>query len=299
MSLYISAYSEGSSTLSGPPTVLRSLTTFSETFANASKQELPITAAFHASHLQQPDYEKIIGSSAALDLPLTGNVEIVSASASKSFESKRSKNLGELLKCGLESIFQSPLNWSKVVQGIVKPSPLLETDTRLKVILTSFGPNALIKSFLKVAATEDVEVIVTKPASAETHTTETNSKSRSGSGDIAVIGMAGRFPGADDLSEFWEIIENARDLHREIPKDRFDLKTHYDPSGAVPNTTITPFGCFIEKPGLFDSRLFRMSPREAKQTGEQLYFSWIGTVEINFDLFSSIVSNGETDFTLV
>lgn len=32
------------------------------------------------------------------------------------------------------------------------------------------------------------------------------------------------------------------------------------------DTSITPYGCFIDEPGLFDAAFFNMSPREAQQT---------------------------------
>ncbi|KAL8715827.1 MAG: hypothetical protein Q9220_000494 [cf. Caloplaca sp. 1 TL-2023] len=51
-----------------------------------------------------------------------------------------------------------------------------------------------------------------------------------------------------------------------VPPDRFDVEKHYDPSGKKRNTSHTPYGCFIEEPGLFDPRFFNMSPREATQT---------------------------------
>lgn len=51
-----------------------------------------------------------------------------------------------------------------------------------------------------------------------------------------------------------------------VPKDRFNVDTHYDPTGKIRNTSHTPFGCFIDEPGLFDPRFFNMSPREATQT---------------------------------
>lgn len=44
------------------------------------------------------------------------------------------------------------------------------------------------------------------------------------------------------------------------------METHCDPSGVLKNTTVTPFGCFMDHPGFFDARLFNMSPREAAQT---------------------------------
>ena len=52
----------------------------------------------------------------------------------------------------------------------------------------------------------------------------------------------------------------------QIPPDRFDVKKHYDAHGKVRNTSHTPYGCFIDEPGLFDPRFFNMSPREATQT---------------------------------
>ena len=53
---------------------------------------------------------------------------------------------------------------------------------------------------------------------------------------------------------------------KKIPPDRFDAEAHTDPSGNGKNKSITPYGCFIEQPGLFDPRFFNMSPREARQT---------------------------------
>ena len=58
----------------------------------------------------------------------------------------------------------------------------------------------------------------------------------------------------------------AIDLLSKIPKDRFNVDTHYDPTGKIRNTSHTPYGCFIDEPGLFDPRFFNMSPREATQT---------------------------------
>ena len=51
----------------------------------------------------------------------------------------------------------------------------------------------------------------------------------------------------------------------QIPKSRFDLSEHFDASGNGKNTTSTPFGCFLDNPGMFDNHLFNVSPREALQ----------------------------------
>ncbi|KAB8275833.1 hypothetical protein BDV30DRAFT_236087 [Aspergillus minisclerotigenes] len=47
---------------------------------------------------------------------------------------------------------------------------------------------------------------------------------------IAIIGMAGKGPGSDDLEEFWNVILKGVDLHQEVPPDRFDVKAYYCPS---------------------------------------------------------------------
>ena len=51
-----------------------------------------------------------------------------------------------------------------------------------------------------------------------------------------------------------------------MPADRFDVKSHCDPSGKTKNTSLTPYGCFVDHPDQFDTHLFNMSPREAAQT---------------------------------
>lgn len=80
---------------------------------------------------------------------------------------------------------------------------------------------------------------------------------------LAVVGMSCRLPGgANDNELFWKLMMEGRDVHSEVPADRFDLKTHFDPTGNTPNATETPFGNFIDDPGMFDAAFFNMSPKE-------------------------------------
>ncbi len=39
---------------------------------------------------------------------------------------------------------------------------------------------------------------------------------RRASEDIAIVGLSGRFPGAESLNEFWQVLENGLDLHKEV-----------------------------------------------------------------------------------
>ena len=39
---------------------------------------------------------------------------------------------------------------------------------------------------------------------------------------IAIVGMGMRAPEADDIDSFWRLLEEKRDVTREIPKERFN-----------------------------------------------------------------------------
>lgn len=81
---------------------------------------------------------------------------------------------------------------------------------------------------------------------------------------IAIVGFSGRFPRVNDLESFWDIIHQGLDVHARVPPLQWDEKTHVDTSGDGKNTTMTPFGCWLDNPDRFDARFFGISSREAK-----------------------------------
>ncbi|KAG5982999.1 hypothetical protein E4U55_000998 [Claviceps digitariae] len=82
--------------------------------------------------------------------------------------------------------------------------------------------------------------------------------------EIAVVSMAGRFPESDTLDEFWHLRVSGQTTHRESPLSRFGVQDLYDPT-RTHDALLARHGCFIKKPGLFDHRLFNISPRETLQ----------------------------------
>ncbi len=80
---------------------------------------------------------------------------------------------------------------------------------------------------------------------------------------IAVVGMSGKFPGADTLDEFWENLTSATNTVTPVPLHRWDSKKHYDDTLATPNSTNSKWGGFIKDIDKFDPSFFKISPREA------------------------------------
>ncbi|ACL75230.1 SDR family NAD(P)-dependent oxidoreductase [Ruminiclostridium cellulolyticum] len=83
--------------------------------------------------------------------------------------------------------------------------------------------------------------------------------------DIAIIGISGRYPLADDLDEFWENLRNGRDCVTEVPPSRWDASEYYDPDqdNAKYGKMYSKWGGFINDPEFFDALFFKISPKEA------------------------------------
>ncbi|MGO4423155.1 type I polyketide synthase, partial [Streptomyces sp. MCAF7] len=89
------------------------------------------------------------------------------------------------------------------------------------------------------------------------------------SDDIAIIGVAGRYPEADDVDEFWRNLRAGRDSIEEIPRERWDNSRFYDPDKSAFGKTYGKWGGFIRGADRFDPLFFRMSQIEAEHTDPQ------------------------------
>ena len=76
---------------------------------------------------------------------------------------------------------------------------------------------------------------------------------------IAVIGMACKFPGADSIEEFWQILKSGGSELGEIPAARFETRGLHRSADTDPRF----WGNFIRDADAFDHRFFRKSSREA------------------------------------
>jgi monodictyphenone polyketide synthase len=191
-------------------------------------------------------------------------VPIFSTNTGRPFPGKTASKLFHNI---LEEVLTQSIKWDNVISGIVQQVKATATsECTVLMFRNSLPARDLVESLnlesgqFKTRSTDVIPWIV-KPVS-QPQRPRDNQQAK-----IAIVGMACRMPdGATDTEKFWEILDKGLDVHRKIPADRFDVDTHHDPTGKRVNTSVTPYGCFIEEPGLFDAPFFNMSPREALQT---------------------------------
>lgn len=100
-------------------------------------------------------------------------------------------------------------------------------------------------------------------------TVKRNTKAGTIIDDIAVIGMAGRFPNSDNTAEFWENLSEGKDLIKEVPRDRWDIKEIFDPNAEGFGKTYSKWGGFVNDIDKFDAPFFKIFPAEAEKMDPQ------------------------------
>ena len=256
---YISAVSVMAVTITGPPATVKRL--FEESSLSQSHRvPIPVYAPYHAEHLySDSDCDKIFeGQVADILKKYQPSYMVHSASTGKPIVAE---NTFELAKIAISEMLQKPVRWNNLLEETVSQLLSKKGSSRIYALGVS-NIAASLQSALKAGGQTDVTAIDYNSWSEQTEATN----GRTQNDKVAIVGIAGRFPSAASHEALWDLLMKGLDVHRRIPKDRFDADAHCDPSGKGKNKSHTPFGCFIDEPGLFDPRFFNMSPREAAQT---------------------------------
>ncbi|KAK7739171.1 Type I Iterative PKS [Cytospora paraplurivora] len=263
---YISAVSVSSIAISGPPTTLKAL---SESVSLSGKPtELPVYGPYHAAHLHSSaDVAKILrlddeDVKDALHKTKPRSSIMSCRTGTWITESETSS----LLLSVAQEILNDTLVFSKVLDGCLDSAKVFEDKS---ILVMPFGPTqnaATLANLLKKHTSNEIILRSPPQVSRESQPSSIGNHGSSGKCKLAIVGMAGRFPDAASHEKLWELLEKGLDVHRVVPPDRFPVANHVDHTGKAINTSHTPYGCWIEKPGQFDPRFFNMSPREAFQT---------------------------------
>ncbi|ORY65292.1 polyketide synthase [Pseudomassariella vexata] len=263
---YVSAVSASNIAISGPPSTLKSL--FSKDLFESRPTAIPVYGPYHAAHLHgTANIEEIlklndpvVTAALADSKPRSG---IMSCVTGKSFTETDTKSL---LTAVVHEILNEPLLFHKALNGSLTHAREFKGS---RVLVIPYGPTQAASTLANLLKSQTkLEVVLRKPPQVlrESNVSSIGNHGSTGRCKLAIVGMAGRFPDSASHEKLWELLEKGIDAHRVVPAERFPVDTHVDPTGKAVNTSHTPYGCWIENPGLFDPRFFNMSPREAFQT---------------------------------
>ncbi|MCC1493267.1 SDR family NAD(P)-dependent oxidoreductase [Cognatishimia sp. F0-27] len=123
------------------------------------------------------------------------------------------------------------------------------------------GPPSAARSAVAAAASRTATDRAVAPAQAA-------ARRDAPSKDIAIIGVAGRYPQAPDLDALWEVLRRGEDCVSEIPSTRWDHAPHYAPT-RTPGKTRSRWGGFLDDVDAFDAGFFGILPADAEQADPQ------------------------------
>ena len=258
--IYISAVSISAITLTGAPSTVNRLFQKSSAFDKLQRVPIPVYAPYHAAHLySESDVSGILDDHARQLLKQFKPVGLIhSASSGQCFTADSTLSMIEQL---ILEILCYPVRWDRLLEEMVTDVTAL---SHTECTVRSFGVSNVASSVVSALRAGGQQSITVSDAS--TWRSDDNYKGRTQNDKIAIVGLSGRFPNAASHEALWDLLMKGLDVHKEVPSDRFDAQAHCDPSGKGKNKSHTPYGCFIDEPGLFDPRFFNMSPREAAQT---------------------------------
>ena len=87
--------------------------------------------------------------------------------------------------------------------------------------------------------------------------------------DIAIIGMAGKFPGADNYREFWETLKASESGITVVPEDRWDWQSYWGDPQTEKNKSNSKWGGFLKNVDSFDSDFFGFAAKEVERMDPQ------------------------------
>lgn len=110
--------------------------------------------------------------------------------------------------------------------------------------------------------------------------------------DIAIVGLAGRYPMADNIEMFWDNLTEGRDCIRNISKKRLDLRFQSLAGQSI-------FGGYVEDIDKFDADFFKISAKDARSIDPQerlfLQVAWQALEDAGYYPESLIETLGNND----
>lgn len=179
---------------------------------------------------------------------------------------------------GIDSIVILSITRSMEKDFGILPKTLFFEYNNLNKLVEYFLENHLQQFMSKknssnTPTTTGSKEIKTEPEKHTKIATKVEKKQLDSQESIAIIGISGRYPMADNLEEFWENLKEGKDCITEIPKERWDYQKYYDPDKEKFGKSYSKWGGFINDVNKFDPIFFNVPPIEAEFMDPQVRLS--------------------------
>ena len=93
--------------------------------------------------------------------------------------------------------------------------------------------------------------------------------SKANNDPIAIVGLSGRYPEAENIQSYWDNLASAKDCIREVPLERWDHQKYFSQDKLALGKTYSKWGGFVDDYDKFDPLFFNISPRMAEKLDPQ------------------------------
>lgn len=215
---YVSAVGSNVITVSGPPSTLQQLFEASSTFRGSRRIQIPVHGPYHAPHLHgDGSLQKILGSqdgsiSRIIDR-FHPKIPVLSTTSGERFTATSTRQLLEQI---LNEALNETLRFDRVLDGCVASVKGCGASICRIVPLGPINSIHGVVSVLKKGT--EASIILENDSSFMSAKLPYNNRTPGNLAEskLAIVGMAGRFPGAADHEKFWQLLEQGLDVHREV-----------------------------------------------------------------------------------
>ena len=195
-----------SCTISGSKNVLEGLRHHFRKLGLSGTRSVSLNGAHCAPFLALPSLDRIVGTSPCLDLRSSEMIQMVCASSGD-------LRCGDTLRGLLGFILPDILG--RETRGEVIDESIANIVGNAPASLLVFGPTSSYSSYDICDGLSNIVIQYAYDDLAPASLQESGEME-----DIAIVGLAGRFPGSEDLEGFWNVLREGRDLCQEVSRSR-------------------------------------------------------------------------------
>ncbi len=118
--------------------------------------------------------------------------------------------------------------------------------------------------------TASLQKLSESPPKSTSKTLHRKSSQESQCNHLAIVGMAGEFPAADDLISLWDMLKNGRSGITSVPQSRWDWTNDFTPNKNQLDASYCRHGGFLNHADQFDCNFFNITPRDAIKLDPQV-----------------------------